>query len=118
MSAGAESKPGAPGASGNRRPERATPKVNRAQLRAMEVRAAETVRPAVPVADVAGPVVAAEPATSARPSAISRRRPVIAKPIVLTKEEEYRYIRADMRRLGITAGGLFVLMIALLFVLE
>jgi hypothetical protein len=84
-------------------------------MRAMEVRAAETVRPAVrDGADLAVPV---ESAAGARAGAISRRRP-IAKPIVLTKEEEYRYIRADLRRLGLTAGSLFVLMIVLLLIID
>jgi hypothetical protein len=49
--------------------------------------------------------------------AISRRRPV-ARPRVLTRSEEYAYIKADMRRLIITASVLFVVMIILLFVLD
>ena len=47
----------------------------------------------------------------------SRRRP-IARPIVLSRDEEYAYIKQDMRRLAIIAGVLFLLMIALLFLLD
>ena len=94
----------------------------------MERRAAETrsVAPAVSVASeaVSAPPVErpASPArsrgpSSARGGSASRSR-VVARPIVLTREEEYRHIRADMNRLLITAGSLFVLMIVLLFVIE
>jgi hypothetical protein len=38
--------------------------------------------------------------------------------MVLTKEQEYRFIRSDLRRLGTTAGALFVVMIVLLFVVD
>jgi hypothetical protein len=41
-----------------------------------------------------------------------------ARPIALTKDQEYRFIRTDLMRLVITAGLLFVLMIALLFVVQ
>lgn len=104
-----------------RRAERvAQAKLNRAQLRAMEVRAAETRTPDVePVAvseyvDVGG----AAPADSLPRRAATAGRRVIARPMVLTKEQEYRFIRSDLRRLGITAVALFVLMIVLLFIVE
>ena len=41
----------------------------------------------------------------------------MARPIVLSREEEYRYIRSDLRRLVVTAGSLLAVMIALLVVL-
>jgi hypothetical protein len=50
-------------------------------------------------------------------AALSRRRPV-ARPKVLSREQEYAFIKADMRRLVITASALFVLMIVLLFILD
>jgi hypothetical protein len=36
----------------------------------------------------------------------------------LTREQEYTFIKADLRRLLITAGSLAVVMVALLFVIE
>jgi hypothetical protein len=42
----------------------------------------------------------------------------MARPAVLTREQEYQYIRADMRRLIITAGSLLLLMVLLLFLIE
>ena len=51
-----------------------------------------------------------------RAASMSRR--VIARPTVLSKEQEYRFIRSDLYRLGITAGLLFVVMIVLLLVVE
>jgi hypothetical protein len=104
-----------------RRADRAAQsKLNRAQLRAMEVRAAETLAPE-PDALVAMDAVSAGSAATATAQprhAASMTRRVIARPIVLTKEQEYRFIRIDLHRLGITAGLLFVMMIALLFVVE
>jgi hypothetical protein len=97
-----------------RRGDQSTARVNRAQLRAMEARS-----------------VAAPPEAFARPgdfedsmevspsgtAVVSRRRP-IARVKVLSRAEEYAYIRADMRRLIITASALLVVMIVLLFILE
>jgi hypothetical protein len=54
--------------------------------------------------------------TARRPVAAAKR--AIARPIVLTKEQEYRFIRSDLRRLATTAGALFVVMIVLLFVVD
>lgn len=48
---------------------------------------------------------------------LSRRRP-IARPKVLSRSDEYAYIKADMRRLIVTASILFVVMIILLFILD
>ncbi|MGC4106500.1 MAG: hypothetical protein QM753_09140 [Thermomicrobiales bacterium] len=47
------------------------------------------------------------------------RKPV-AGPVAptITREQEYQFIRADLRRLLITAGTVLVLMLALLFVVE
>jgi len=92
------------------------PKLTKAQLQAMEIRAAESV-PALD-ADQSTLEVAAgvdAPATTRRRSAL--KRPV-NRPIILTKEQEYAYIKADMRRLLITAGSLLAVMIVLLYVVE
>ena len=77
------------------------------------------VRPATPsvpqteaVAD--RPAVAAAPARSAwAPAArlMSRSSGVI-------KDEDYRYIYGDLRRIGILAGSLFAVLIVLTFVLR
>lgn len=85
----------------------------------MEARA----RTAPPV-DVAPPVarpVAAE-AVVAAPSARRGRTTAQAKPVerptALTRAEEYRYIRSDLRRLLVTAGVLLLVMLLLLLVIE
>jgi hypothetical protein len=46
------------------------------------------------------------------------RRRAVARPRVLTRAQEYAFIKADMRRLIIIASSLFVLMIVLLFILD
>lgn len=67
------------------------------------------------------------PARSGRnvsPSAVSGRRGgrtrtrAAARPVALTRSEEYRFIRSDLHRLLITASLLGAVMIALLFILE
>jgi hypothetical protein len=78
----------------------------------MEVRAAETLAPEP------GEVMTTEGASGQTRRAAEMSRRVIARPVVLTKEQEYAYIRNDLRRLYLTAGSLFVLMIALLFIIE
>ena len=49
-----------------------------------------------------------------------RRSGLVAAPHVveLTREQEFAYIRSDMRRLFVIAGGLLAIMIALLFVVS
>lgn len=59
--------------------------------------------------------------SGARSHASDRQRQRTTRPTVrptLTKEQEYAYIRSDMRRLLYTAGPLLLLMIGLLFVIE
>jgi len=88
----------------------------------MEVRAAETriAAPIVPTEGEIGPV----DSIAGRPTAASRARPTgtrvraVARPIALTRQQEYRFIRNDMRRMILTASALILLMIALLFVVE
>jgi hypothetical protein len=50
----------------------------------------------------------------------SRRASVAAllTPVGLSREAEYSYIRADMRRLLITAAGLLALMLVILVIVE
>lgn len=93
-----------------------TPRLTKAQLQAMEIRAAESV-PALD-ADQATLEVAA----GVEPTAVGKRRSYLKRPVnrpvVLTKEQEYAFIAADMRRLLITAGTLLAVMIVLLYVVE
>jgi hypothetical protein len=48
----------------------------------------------------------------------NRRATIAPATPAITREQEYRFIRADLRRLLITAGTVLVLMLALLFVVE
>ena len=80
---------------------------NRSQLRAAEIRAAESTA-------VAATPTPAQTATAARPG----RGRSTARVIGLSRAAEMRYQRNDLRRLLYTAGVLFVLMIALLFILD
>lgn len=91
--------------------------VTRAQMRAMEARAA-----AVPMNE---PVITDEPGSeeievvlprSSRVAA-NRRRPAV-KIYSIPRALEYTYIRADLQRLIITAAALLVMMIVLLIVIE
>lgn len=53
---------------------------------------------------------------------VGRGRANTARPVVnvrkLTREQEFTFIKADMRRLLVTAGSLAVIMIALLFIID
>ena len=88
----------------------------------MERRAAETrvVAPAVTTPDeTVAPVADRRPAPANRVRGSSQPRArAAAGPIVLTREQEYQYIRADMNRLLVTAGSLLLLMLVLLFLIE
>jgi hypothetical protein len=94
----------------------------------MEVRAAETrYMPVANPTNADEPVEAAAgaPVANGRTGAIASARAartgarrVVARPTLMTHEEEYRYISEDMRRLIITAAILLVLMLVVLFVVE
>lgn len=51
-------------------------------------------------------------------SLMAARRKPVARPVLLTRAQEYAFIRGDMRRLIITASALFVLMVIFLFVFD
>ena len=80
---------------------------NRAQLRAAEIRAAES-----------GVAAASPPVAAAVPAVRQSRNRAPARVIGLSREAEMGYQRADLKRLLYTAGVLFVLMIVLLFILD
>lgn len=102
------------GSTATRATGKATPKVNRSQIRAMESRAASAPMEQF---SLTGEEAAALAATRGGASAVSRRKPV-ARTFFLSRAQEYVFIRADMKRLIITACGLFVLMIGLLIFLD
>ncbi|MGI8485044.1 MAG: hypothetical protein ACR2OU_12370 [Thermomicrobiales bacterium] len=120
---------------------------NKAQLRASQVRVEQmSATPVQPIDDqdesvaelstdepsvantprnvtVVPALTAVPAATTAKGSRAAARRaarqPVAkVKTKTLTRDQEYRFIRADLRRLLFTAGGVMVLMIALLLVIE
>lgn len=95
------------------RPSRSVARANRAQVRAMHARAA---------ASRAGQFSETEEGLAARaaqpPAAVGGRNRPAVRQIFLTRQQEYAFIRSDIRRLIITAGALFVLMIVLLFILD
>jgi hypothetical protein len=73
-------------------------------------------RPAVPVRDAVGlgeGIVVEAPSRARRPAAAPASRAV-----ELTREQEFAYIRSDMRRLFVIAGGLLAVMLVLLIVVS
>lgn len=102
---------------------------NKAQQRASQVRAAQTVT-AAPVATrpepaPAAPTVEEPPARPARRERMTSRpnvrpRPaqsrIVARPVGMTRDQEYALIKADLVRLLVTFGILMVLMLVLLLV--
>jgi hypothetical protein len=93
--------------------------VTRAQMRAMEARAAAVVVSDPLATEEAGSEEPAElqPIRSSRVAA-NRRRSAAVKIYSIPRALEYTYIRADLRRLIITAASLLVIMIVLLVVLD
>jgi hypothetical protein len=100
-----------------KRGEKQSPRVNRARVQAMESRASATPHEAFSTVDDEIEEAIDAPVTRRTAASMSRRKPV-ARTYVISRALEYSYIRADMRRLIYTASGLFVLMIALLFVFD
>jgi hypothetical protein len=102
--------------SGGSRRTSGTRKINRAQKKAMEVRSAESV-----VSDqiVEAPVQLAAEAPTRRPTRARRRSgQAAAKPALLSRAQEYAYIRSDFRRLLITGGSLLAVMLVLLVIID
>jgi hypothetical protein len=103
---------------------------NKAQQRASQVRAAQTVTapPTItrPESTPDVPVVAEESARPVRRERMTSRptvrpRPVqsrvVARPVGMTRDQEYATIKADLVRLLVTFGFLMVLMLVLLLVI-
>ena len=111
---------------------------NKQQIRAAEVRARqshESVRRQAGVAaepvvaeavttpnGVSGPVTDVRPRSGVRVSATGRGRAKAKASAIhvhkLTREQEYSFIKADLKRLLVTAGALAAVMVVLLFVIE
>ena len=70
----------------------------------------------------AGPARVVSPAGDGTVSAVTRgRRPVAMtapRVVELTREQEFAYIRSDMRRLLLIAGGLLAVMLVLLILVN
>lgn len=93
---------------------------SRAQIRAAEARAAQTGH-GTPLDPMEGGGVAETAMESGR---AGRARPVragarvVARPIALSRGEEYRHVRNDLRRLLVTGGSLLAFMLVLLAIIE
>ncbi|CAA9567047.1 MAG: hypothetical protein AVDCRST_MAG49-3214 [uncultured Thermomicrobiales bacterium] len=101
-------------------------RLNRAEQQALaarssQARASRPTEPAVgpttsslggvlPTGVTAPRVIADAPA---RREGANRRRPT-SQPMTISRDQEFRFIRADLRRLLVTAAALLVLMLALL----
>lgn len=114
------------------RPSRQRTGPNKAQQKAAAIRAAQThediFAETTPLFDDQPEAIQADSESVAprvrsgiRPAA-ARNRAVPTRQVVavrkLTREQEYGFIRADLRRLLITAGSLALVMVVLLFVIE
>ncbi len=92
-------------------------KVNRAQRKAMDVRAAESKAAAENQQNiVANPPTDESSARSTRKRNRPARTPTV-KVTPLSRSQEYAFIRADFRRLIVTASSLLALMLVLLVVI-
>lgn len=96
----------------------AEPRMNRAQLQAMEIRSAATVVEQHAGGTGAAILETAEPAATRRTGTPRVARKQVARPVLLTRAQEFQYVRADLKRLAITAGALLAVMIVVLFVVE
>ncbi len=113
---------GARPSSGTAKPQAGTkptgPRLNRAQLRAMEIRSAATVVEEDQGGTGTAFIEVGAAAPSRRTGSSRLIKKAVAKPVLLTRTEEMRYVRADLKRLAITASALFAVMIVLLFIVE
>ena len=98
-------------------PQRRREGVNRAQLKALAARQAMTTA-AVSSARTEEVEEELDDIAVGTPTAAGGTLPRGRRRIVLSREEEYRYIRRDLIRLTVIAVALLVLMLVLLFVLR
>lgn len=84
--------------------------MNRAQLKALAARQAMTTAPVATASQESTPAAATLDTAALLPRA--RRR------VVLTREQEYTYIRRDLIRLAVISVGLLLLLVVLLVVLR
>ncbi len=98
-------------------PQRRREGVNRAQLKALAARQAMTTA-AVSSARTAAVEEELDDVAPGTPTAASGTLPRGRRRVVLSREEEYAYIRRDLIRLTVIAVALLVLMLVLLVVLR
>lgn len=92
----------------------------------IETMTSQSIAPLAPVAPALPPVRKVTMASARSESVSTSRRSSSRRPVrdavprikTLTRQQEYTFVRADLRRLLYTAGGVLVVMIALLFVIE
>lgn len=108
----------------SRGPRRSPRQLSRAERQALEARAANTLAPRSVASDheataASAPAIVPSTVTATRPrrETVSRRR-LEARPLAIPREQEYRFIRADLRRLLATASVLLVVMLLLLLLVD
>jgi hypothetical protein len=89
-------------------------RLNRSEQRAMEIREANSLAGAASTT-VDEPVIA--PGASVRQRRRQDQRQSL-RTVSLTREQEYGFIRADLRRVLLLSGALIVAMVAALFIIE
>ena len=99
-----------------KRNDKSSARVTRARVQAMESRATATVLEPFSVADPDAGVVTV-PSGGRTAASMPRRKPAV-KTYTISRALEYSFIRADLRRLIITASALFVIMIIMRFILD
>ena len=124
--------PRQPQRSTSSRPKRQAKGTNKSQLQAAAVRAAQTHEDvfAIPKPLFGSEEIENQPdESSIEPrrrsgvrTPVTRGRAKAARPVItvrkLTREQEFTFIKADLRRLLVTAGSLALIMIALLFIID
>lgn len=93
-------------------------KVNRAQKKAIEVRAAETQAVVETTATPVRPGSGTGRSSIRTERRFGRASELGTKSVAITRKQEYAYIRSDLKRLTYVASSLFVVMIGLLFILD
>lgn len=103
-------------------------RLNRSEQQAMEIRRTSTLTTAAmpdvltpeatpKMAGTAPSVSSATPVSSVRSRRRRDNRPVV-RAVTLTRDQEYSFIRTDLRRLVLLSAVLVVIMIVVLFVVE
>lgn len=102
-----------------RQAQRQTRRLNRAEQQAMDIRESRTIT-GTGVVEVPRPVIADRPTGAVATARTRRRRETgpAARVNTLTREQEYGFIRMDLRRLLLLSAALIVVMVVVLFAIE